>query len=103
MSVLVVRRAHASWADRARKYRVLVDGGQRAEIGDDETVQIPVTPGRHVIRMKIDWCRSRDLQVDLRHGEILRLECKANAWPLLIPLYITIWRNKYISLDTVTS
>ncbi len=87
MSVVVIRRAHASWADRARKYRVLVDGGQRAEIGDDETVQIPVTPGQHVIRMKIDWCRSRDLQVDIRHGEIaaagMQGECVAPADPAL--------------------
>lgn len=103
MSVLVIRRAHASWQDRTRGYRVLVDGLQRAQVGDDETVQIPVTPGPHVVRLQMDWCRSRELQVDIRHGEILRLECKPNASPFLTLLYITIWRDKYISLDTVTS
>ena len=102
MSVVVIHRG-SSWQDRGRKYRVLVDGGQRAEIGNDETVQVPVTPGEHMLRLQIDWCRSRDLPVSIRHGEILRLECKPNAWPLLMLLYITIWRNKYISLDTVTS
>jgi hypothetical protein len=103
LSVLVIRRAHHSWRDRARNYRVLVDGRQRAELGDDETIQIPVTPGQHVVLLKIDWCRSRDLQVDIRHGEIVRLECKPHPLPFLVLLYITIWRDKYISLDTVTS
>jgi hypothetical protein len=102
LSVVVIHRAHHSRQDRARKYRVLVDGQQRAELGDDETVQIPVTPGPHVVRMKIDWRRSRDLPVDIRHGEIVRLECKPRSSPFLTLLYITIWRNKYISLDTVT-
>jgi hypothetical protein len=99
MTVLVIRRAHSKWTDRARSYKVLVDGQQRAQIGDDAVVQVPVTPGRHVVRLEIDWCRSPDLACDLAHGEILRLECGPNASPLLALLYITIWRKNYIRLE----
>ena len=44
MTVLVVRRVPSA-KDREYPYRVLVDGRQRAEIGDDSTVQIGLTPG----------------------------------------------------------
>jgi hypothetical protein len=103
MSVLVVRRAHAPWRDRARDYRVMVDGKQRAAIGNDATVQIPVTPGQHLVKLAIDWCGSEELTVDVPHGQIVRLECKPNASPLLALLYVTIWRNRYISLNTVNT
>ena len=103
MSVLVIRRAHTPWQDRARDYRVLVDGTQRAAIGNDSTVQIPVTPGKHRVRLVVDWCASQELAVDIAHGEILRLECKPNASPFLALLYVTIWRNKYISLNMVNT
>lgn len=101
MSVLVIRRAHASWADRFRDYRVLVDGQQRALIGDDATVQIPVTPGEHLVRLKIDWCGSQEMRVNVGHGEIVRLECRANSNPLKMLFYISIFRDRYVSLKTV--
>jgi len=101
VTVLVVRRAPMKWMDRARTYKVLVDGKQRAEIGDDSAVQIPVMPGPHVVRLTIDWCSSPDLAFDIAHGEILRLECRPNASPLLALLYITIWRRNYIRLEKI--
>jgi hypothetical protein len=101
MSVLVIRRAHTP-RDLGRSYRVLVDGTQRALIADDAAVQIPLTPGNHVVRVKARWCRSQEMRFPIRHGEVVRLECKAgSAW--LAPLYLTIWRDKYISLNTVAS
>jgi hypothetical protein len=101
MSVLVIRRVHKP-RDRARSYRVLVDGEQRALIGDDAAVQIPVTPGEHAVRLRARWCRSQEVPFAIRHGEILRLECAPGS-PWLTFLYLTIWRDKYISLNTVTS
>jgi hypothetical protein len=101
MSVLVIRRAHTP-RDRARSYRVLVDGVQRALISDESAVQIPLTPGEHVVRVNARWCRSQEVPFSIRHGEILRLECAAGS-PWLAFLYLTIWRDKYISLNTVTS
>jgi hypothetical protein len=89
--------------DRARNYRVLVDGRQRAQIGDDATVQVGVTPGEHVVRLKVDWCASPEVAVTVPHGAIVRLECRPNAGTLSALLYVTIWRNRYISLTPVTS
>ncbi len=100
MSVLVIRRAHAR-RHRLRKYRLVIDGRQRAELGDDETVQAPVTPGEHVIRVQIGWRGSRELKLDVAHGAIVRLECRPKAIPLLGLMYV-YWRHDYISLETAS-
>jgi hypothetical protein len=100
MTVLVIRRRHAR-RHRQRKYRVVVDGRQRAEVGDDETVQAPVTPGEHVVRVQVGLRGSRALKVEVAHGQIVRLECGPRAIPLLGLMYV-IWRDDFISLETVT-
>jgi hypothetical protein len=102
VTVLVVRRVPSA-KDRDYPYRVLVDGRQRAEIGDDSTVQIGLTPGEHRVSLRVKWCGSRELPVTIQPGEIVRVECRPNAKPLLALLYITLWRNDYIALETVNS
>ena len=101
MTVLVIRRLHVAWADRARDYRVFVDGAQKAQIVNDSTVQIGVLPGPHTVQLRIDWCTSPEVPFTIEHGGIVRMECQANARPLLALLYITVWRNKYVALNTV--
>ena len=100
MTVLVIRRV-ASAQDREYPYRVLVDGRQRAEVGDDSTVQVGVTPGEHRVQLRVKWCGSRELPFTVQPGEIVRVECRPNANPLLALLYITLWRNDYIALEMV--
>jgi hypothetical protein len=102
VTVLVVRRV-PSVKDREYPYRVLVDGRQRAEIGDDATVQIGVTPGEHRVSLRVKWCGSRELPFTIQPGEIVRVECRPNAKALLALLYITIWRNNYLAIETVKS
>ena len=100
--MLVIRR-RASSQDREYAYRVVVDGRQRAEIGDDSTVQIGLTPGEHRVNLRVKWCGSRELPFTIQPGEIVRMDCRPNVRPLLALLYITLWRNRYIALETVTS
>ena len=102
MTVLVIRRV-SSASDRDYAYRVLVDGRQRAEVGDDSTVQIGLTPGEHRVCLRVKWCGSRELPFTIQPGEIVRMECRPKSRPLLALLYITLWRNDYIALETVKS
>ncbi|HEY6126049.1 MAG TPA: hypothetical protein VIV63_15455 [Steroidobacteraceae bacterium] len=102
MTVLVIRRLPGS-QDGEYSYRVMVDGRQRAEVGNDSTVQIGLTPGEHRVSLGVKWCGSRELPFTIQAGEIVRMECRPNVRPLLALLYITLWRNRYISLETVKS
>jgi hypothetical protein len=102
VTVLVIRRLPGK-QDREYPYRVFVDGRQRAEINEDSTVQIGLRPGEHRVGLKVKWCGSPEIAFTVQPGEIVRMECRPNVRPLLALLYITLWRKRYIALQTVKS
>ncbi|RQD73085.1 MAG: hypothetical protein D5S03_13415 [Desulfonatronospira sp. MSAO_Bac3] len=96
MSQITVKRIKAHWVDRARNYGILVDGKEVAEIGNDSEVAIDVDPGAHKVQLKIDWCRSPVIDIEVSQGKTVYLECGPRAHPALVLLYITVWKDKYI-------
>jgi len=102
VTVLVIRRLPGK-QDLEYPYRVIVDGRQRAELVDDSTVQIGLTPGEHRVGLNVKWCGSPEIVFTIQPGEIVRMECRPNVRPLLALLYITLWRKRYIALETVKS
>ena len=63
--------------------------GSARAVGNDATVQIPLTPGDHVVRVQGRAGAARaKCQFTIRHGEIVRLECQAKVSPWLAPLYL---------------
>ena len=95
---LLVSRDKPLWQDRARNYQLLVDGKRIAEIGHGASVRIPLSPGRHTVQMKIDWCYSALLELDFAAGRLEVLECGANSNPFVALFYITLWRKNYLWL-----
>ena len=57
MATLTIQRDRG-WADKLRKYRILVDDQEIGQIGQGETLQTQLDDGPHVIQAKIDWCGS---------------------------------------------
>jgi hypothetical protein len=102
-SELIIRRDHALWQDRVRKYQILVDGKTVGALARGAEMAIPLPPGPHTVQMKIDWCSSPKLQVDCSAGQAVVLECGPNANPLVAMLYITLWKNKYLWLRPAQS
>lgn len=98
MTKIIVRRTKAVWQDRARKYTVLLDGKEVAQVSNGSEAVFDVEPGKHTVQMQIDWCQSRKFEVDASIAEPLILECGPNASPFLAFLYVTLWKNDYIWL-----
>lgn len=98
MSRIVVRRVKAAWQDRIRDYRIFVDGKEVARVANGSSAEIPVEPGTHSIRLKIDWCQSKEVRISVNAGKVAQLECGPNATPLLALLYITFLCKNYIYL-----
>ncbi len=96
---IVVRRVKAAWVDRGRDYRILVAGVERASVANGSSIEIPVEPGPHSVRMKVDWCNSKELLVTANADAPVLLECGPNATPILAVLYTTLLRNSYMWLD----
>jgi len=71
---ITVRRT-TSYADRLRAYKVLVDGALAGTVRADQSVSIPITPGRHTLVLRIDWCGSQEIPFEARAGEHVTFEC----------------------------
>ena len=75
MPSITVTRPKTVLRDRARRYKVLVDGAEAGHVGHGETTAIEVAPGPHEVRAKIDWCTtpavmiSGDAQLTVQPGD----------------------------------
>jgi hypothetical protein len=108
MPTITITRDAPLRRDRLRHYRVIIDGEFAGLIGHGNAEAFDVTPGRHIVELKIDWCSSPPLIVDVRR-EGARLVCGPNwtAWrSLIFPLLlwqVTFGRNRWISLAMTSS
>ena len=102
MPTLRIRRAK-EFADYLRAYAILLDGDKLGEIKNGETREFPISPGRHQLRVKIDWCGSMTIPFVAATGnEILDFSVRSNLKGSggLAALYYVIFRpNKYIVLE----
>jgi hypothetical protein len=86
------------FVDRLRAYHVLLDGDLIGEVRARETVRFDVDPGPHEFQLKIDWCCSPKVQLDLDAESSVRFRCSPRS--LLTVFYgVTFGRNKYIKLE----
>jgi hypothetical protein len=93
-----LERRRTWWADRLRAYKVAIDEELVGSIRHGERKAFEVSPGRHRVRLHIDWARSQPVEVDLEERAEGRLTCHGRS-PLLWPYWITAGRNRYIVLE----
>ena len=61
--------------DRARAYKVMIDGQEAGTVRRGSQEGFQVTPGTHEVFLKIDWCRSPKLTVDVAGGQRAKVTC----------------------------
>src|SRR5260370_42003956 len=101
MAALTIVR-DTGYADRIRKYKVIVDGNSICEVGNGETMRFMVSPGLLRVSLKIDWCGSKAVSFNLDEGEGLTLQARSSlrGSRVLGPLWNVLFApNKYILLE----
>ena len=103
MSQIVIRRDDvAPNKDHGSAYLVLVDGEAVASVEDGLLVSVPVSPGVHVVRLQLAWCRSPEVRVNVKANAVVNLQCGTNATDALRGLmYLTFKRKNYLWLREV--
>jgi hypothetical protein len=92
MSNIVVVRGDG-YVDAIRRYRVFIDNRERGTVGACEVQTFPVSEGQHKVRMRVDWCSSPEISVDMAKGDVHVL-CGPNAPVLLVLFYgLFAWRR----------
>lgn len=86
-------------ADAWRAYNVVVDGQERGTIRNGGSLSLELDPGHHTVLLRIDWCSSRPLEIDLDSGERVRLVCRPNAKPWSVIYWSLLRHDDYIALS----
>ena len=100
MPTITVRR-DKGWADKMRKYRILVDGAEIGQLGEGEVLRHEISDETHSIEARIDWCGSRRIPFQAQSEDLVFLVRSAlRGWRLQFTLfYIVFNRRGYLILD----
>ena len=93
-----------SYPDRFRAYKVQVDGELVGKIEPKNTMEFSLVPGLHEVMLSIDWCKSNIVEINIKNGETLAMECGSSLSGrrmLLAIVYIMFLRNRYLWLRTI--
>lgn|SRR3989338_2972024 len=88
------------YADRLRAYKVVLDGNVIGEIRNGQQVEFDVESGKHMLNLKIDWCRSNIVEFEIKQDSV-QFECGSNlrGFKILLAIfYVILLRSKYIWL-----
>jgi hypothetical protein len=96
----VHRRANA-YQDRARAYKILLDGQEVGNVKRGESAAFDAAPGAHELQLKIDWATSEPVSVEVQAGQDVHFNCWPNAKPLTALYWITVGRSRYIGVEEV--
>ena len=89
----------SGYRDKARAYKVLIDGAEVGTIKDGQEEVFEVSPGPHTLRMKIDWCKSRELAVDVPEGGEASFVCRPGGNSIMALMHAVITPGNYVQLD----
>lgn len=89
--------------DHLRAYEVVIDGAVVGRLAPGDSCAFSVAPGHHEIFMKIDWCRSEKVNLQLAAGEIAEFRCAPRPNLITGFYWITFGRHRYIVLDRIAN
>ena len=78
-SSLIVVRDRRGWRDRARSYELVVDGAKVTTIKRGQRIELPISPGRHRVFMRINWGTSDPVELEVPPGESVQLFCTTGS------------------------
>jgi len=95
-----IERASGGWVDRARAYDVIIDDEPCAKLVRGGCAEIEVEGGKHVVYLRLDWCRSLMLELNLEPGAETQLRCWPRS-PLTVLYGMTFGRTDYMRLKSL--
>ena len=74
---------------RRGRFEILVDGRSVGSLNYGDTVEAPVDPVHHTLRIKAGRYSSRELSFDAADGDGVDFRCHgANIWPLWLVSFV---------------
>ncbi|GKX65669.1 hypothetical protein [Inconstantimicrobium mannanitabidum] len=100
MPKIVVSRT-SQYVNSMREYDIYIDNEKVDVINDGEKKIIEVSEGNHEIYIKIDWCKSKKLNMNLTEGQDINLKCGSEATGIkqVFALVYLFLPYKFVYLD----
>jgi hypothetical protein len=95
----------SEFVNRIRDYQIYLDGQKIGTVANGETIKFDTTIGEHTLIVKIDWCTSPELKINI--GETDTKEFKVGGfknanWMMLIGAILALIvfvLNKYVNTE----
>ncbi|MDR0228054.1 MAG: hypothetical protein LBI72_03205 [Flavobacteriaceae bacterium] len=96
MSRVIIRR-RKSFIERFRNFNIYLDGDKVMSVKNGEQVTLNISPGKHLIIVKIDWNTSNSIIFDIKEGQTIQYKVFVDGF--FKAFYHAIARpNKYLIL-----
>lgn len=101
MAKIVITRK-SEWANRLKRFAVLINGKEFGAIKSGATEEFNVNAGQQIVECKVNWYYSNKFIVDAKEDETVYLQVKSNTMLLMLAfmaivllfLISTILQNK---------
>src|SRR5690348_16593991 len=92
--------AHKSIGVEVRRapYEVLVDGARVGSVAMNDTIEVPVTPGRHTLQLRSGRDSSRPRPFEAAEGERVAFRCTGKRF---LPLFLASFVDPSLALVLV--
>lgn len=100
MPKIIISRT-SQYVNSMREYDIYIDKEKVAVINDGEKKIIEVSQGNHEIYIKIDWCKSKKLNVNLTEGHDVNFKCGSEITGIkqAFALLYVFLHHKFVYLD----
>lgn len=96
----IILSRDSGWTDRIRKYRILIDGQQAAEIANGQTIRLNVPPGPHTLQARIDWARTGVVSFNGEASDnVFQIRSNLRGWKVLLAGIYAFIPSRWIRLE----
>lgn len=95
---------NAQYSDKTRSYKVIVDERHVGDLKSNERFELELPKGNYTIYLKIDWCRSNQIDLHVADNEVVTFNCgnSMTGWRKFFSLlYVTVFKNRYLWLAKI--
>jgi hypothetical protein len=99
MAVVEVQRVSGGYTEHLNPFEVVIDDEVVGLLGAGEAGAFEVAAGVHKLFVRIYWCRSESVNIELAEGAHVAFRCAARANLLTDGFWATFGRNRYLRLE----
>ncbi|MFT4412219.1 hypothetical protein ACLM5H_00030 [Fredinandcohnia humi] len=102
MPTLLFEREN-QFVNKTRKYKILLDDEVVSEIKNGERKEVDVQPGTYTVKLKIDWCESKEISIKVSEGDVLHFQCgsRLKGWKVFQATASMDKIDEFVYLDKV--